>query len=632
MFRGKNRNDQWEDTLLRAVILYNSISPRLKGNPLLTKAIYAIVAESAQNGASAENIKDLLQERFSLDFSTQEIENKLKALKSEKMLTVENDRYFASTASDEASAFYSTLSKETDEIIEHVVEKALSVGHLSVTVQDRFKMMENAKSALSTYFHHFGFAYIGLKKNAEENEIKDAVDVAKHNLSKPLADRLIGALFELISAPDDKHKTVLEKWARAFVTLELLNLDPAARNFKQTIIRDKTFVIDTDVALHCLTENTRYSKSFRQIVTTLSDAGCRIVIPNKVRSEIESHIVQAQVEYAKISAVIDELTEEVLSRENVFVEDYILRRRNVPDDRNLSFSKYISLFYNPNQPYLLTGRLKQIFGDNYVTWGETELTRIETPEENAILENLITVTENSSKGVTRQDVHNEDIARTDARIFCTIYKKNKSLSDSDSYRARTYFLTMSHKIKRTVKKVLADDNAAECLCHPAVVVSLFQEMEVKGKAGKIQANYLNLFDNPFLSYTSEKVWNEIEPLIRKNIELRYDDLMKLRLDAELNIHNNLLNTTDPNSVWEKASYLKKSGYEMGEAVVQALTKQRDYEAQIALLHQQLHDATTETTALRRQLSLPDRLRQLGIKNKRNKNMPYGKRKGKKRRK
>lgn len=36
MFQGKNRNDDWEDTLLRATILYNATKKDQKGNQLVS--------------------------------------------------------------------------------------------------------------------------------------------------------------------------------------------------------------------------------------------------------------------------------------------------------------------------------------------------------------------------------------------------------------------------------------------------------------------------------------------------------------------------------------------------------------------------------------------------------------------
>lgn len=74
----------------------------------------------------------------------------------------------------------------------------------------------------------------------------------------------MGALADVINNPQRQEKEILEKWARAYVAMEVLSLDPSLRNFKVTKLRTKIFIIDTDVALNALASKARYSAVYRQ--------------------------------------------------------------------------------------------------------------------------------------------------------------------------------------------------------------------------------------------------------------------------------------------------------------------------------------------------------------------------------
>ena len=69
---------------------------------------------------------------------------------------------------------------------------------------------------------------------------------ARKGLPDNLGKALVGAMADVIDEPTLQEKNILEKWARAFVAMEVINLDPSLRNFKATKLREKSFVIDTD--------------------------------------------------------------------------------------------------------------------------------------------------------------------------------------------------------------------------------------------------------------------------------------------------------------------------------------------------------------------------------------------------
>ena len=73
-----------------------------------------------------------------------------------------------------------------------------------------------------------------------------------------------------------------------------------------------------------------------------------------------------------------------------------------------------------------------------------------------------------------------------------------------------------------------------------------------------EVDYLNLFENPFLAYTADKVRKEIKPLLENNLELKYADYIKLREDTDLKL--NELITDDGEDNDKKIADLSERGY------------------------------------------------------------------------
>ena len=65
----------------------------------------------------------------------------------------------------------------------------------------------------------------------------DAVDVVRKGLPDNLGKALVGAIADALNEPTSQERDILEKWARAFVAMEVINLDPSLRNFKATKLK-----------------------------------------------------------------------------------------------------------------------------------------------------------------------------------------------------------------------------------------------------------------------------------------------------------------------------------------------------------------------------------------------------------
>ena len=556
MFSGKKKNDDWEDSLLRATILFHKKDCSRSRDSLMLKAFYAIIVHSKDAGL--DTIKTLFKQRFGLSFSDNDVKQKLDQLKSEGLIAISEDYDKITLIKEEEQEddFYTVLEKETDELFNKIIEKLEKSRRSDFSNQERNNIKRNIKKALSIYFHHFGFAYVNLKRKAKENQITNTIKICENGLNKADAERLIGLLCSLIISPSEDEKRILEQWARAYVTMEILNLDPSLRNFRATKLRDKTFVIDTDVVLHFLCTHAKHSDNFRTIISQLSSTGCKFIIPAKVLNEVEAHIQQAKTKYSSKGSAFDQFSEELLENDNVFIEDYVKYRRAVPEEADMPFSAYISNIHTPKSNRLLFSRIREVIGKDFEVWDNEKLIELQTQEGKRLASKIKEITDVSEKGIRRRDEYNLELANTDARIFLTIKGRNDNLTGLEdvAFSKYYYFMTTSRKIKTAALDIFQHSEPANCICHPNALLTILYQIGVINT----DINYLNLFENPFLAYTAEKVKTEIKPLLDNNLDLKYADYIKLREDSDLQL--NELITKDGEANEKIIEDLSERGY------------------------------------------------------------------------
>lgn len=560
MFSGSKRNDEWEDSLLRATILFNEKKSGYNRDELLLNAFYAVIVHG-KGEYTKKQVSDLFKERFELEFDDREITKKLQALKNKGLIEIESvtGKVTAVESTEPGSDFYKALDDETNRILDTILARVESNITTKLSPRDKNQIRENAKSALSAYFHQYGFAYVNLKKQVtDRDKLEDAIKMAKQNLSTKTGDSLIGALCDIILNPNDEEKAVLEKWARAYVTMEILNLDPSLRYFKNTKLREKTFVLDTDFLLHCLCTHTRHSASFRLVCQQLQNIGCKFFLPEVVITEVTRHIGSAVYQHNVEHVEFDDLSDELL-RNNVFIEDYVRRKRENPQEADMDFNTYISNIYDNRYPGLLVSKIESAIGDRYEVWVEDDLVDLESVMDKDFAQKIKKITEKSEKGAARSEEQNQDLSDTDARLFLTVKRENEKIpqsgQDNTPFSYYYYLLSMSSKIKGAALEIYRGQDCANCVCHPNALFSILQEI---GMTRGEHVEYLNLFENPFLVYTSERVKEAIKPVIKSDQQLKHRDLMKLRCDVEIDF-NKMLNGTaeERNEELEKA---EKKGY------------------------------------------------------------------------
>lgn len=605
MFKGKNKNDQLEESLLRSIIIYRSACRSDKRTEFIAVAILGVIAATGK--CTPSQITETLNNRFKLQLTASEIQKHAEKLHKNNLIKIIGDEYCIPT--DKSDSLILRIKNSTDLLLNGVVERIERSG---VSVDDRSKsqLIKNAEKALSTYYHYFGYSFVGLQTRSTDL-VPDAIKTAKTNLSSRQADALIRALSDLLQNPSDDERTELEMWAKSFVTLELLNLDPLLRNFRYTKLRDKKFVIDTDVALHCLTSDAKYSRNYKMMINRLrEDAGCLFIIPAKVIDEIATHHHQAPGHYRRYGSSVDNLTDELLENQNVFLEDFVKIRRHNPELQDMSFDTYLNNICDPRHPNFLRNKLLEIFGEKTEIWPDERLAGIDTAERRDLACMIKALTEKQEKGERRRDEHNEQIANVDAQLYLTIKQINDSEKDNGyALSHKIYLLTQSRKIKYAVEEKIGGRGATSCICSPAAMIAVLNEL---GRTGGQDISYINLFENPFLPYTAEKVWEQIEPVIKRNIELKHVDLERMRLDVETDF-DRLLTSRNTNEIEKAGKLFAIKGYTFADEFLKLPADMRQREELIAAQSEEIKNLRKENEILRKEKRKKDYLNRISTK-------------------
>lgn len=512
-----------EATRLRSILLFNDKVKTSKRQDLITKAVLSLIL--AKNGsAKREGILNELNSQFSLNFSPGDLDAqilklfKLGLLKSvDEPLTVKD--------SDKGRSYFEKLEQNTEALLDGILEKvvALSKPH---PVQNPDPVKRTIRKALSVYYSMNGYTFFRVQKKEDEIPIRDAaIKLVKDELKdNRLAECVIRALAEVIEKPNDEQLKTLTQWARAFVAMESMSLDPLLNNLKSKNLREKEFIVDTDVVLHCLTSKARYSSEYCQMIAKLKDLGCKMYLVPEVVTEVQKHIDAAKKCYRHYGLQLTEFPDDMLYEEvcNVFIDDYVHIEREAKESTPFNF--YIEEFHDPEYPALLQSKLTAVFSkpalDNTLEVDTLSDDFLQLEEE------ILKLTMKTPKAQNRTDEDNQAVSHLDAFLYMAALNKNLDLDITKMLSGKTYILSDSTRALRAANNLGWQRN--DVVCHPNALMALLMEIgDVKS-----QESIINLFDNPFLAYVADSVWGEIEALLKKKAYIKYKGFDKLRADVD----------------------------------------------------------------------------------------------------
>lgn len=550
IFQGLN-DDQ--DVLLRGIILFNLKEARQNRKDLMTKAIFSIIV-AGRNQVTRSDILNTLNQNFNQRWSDSDLDVHIKKLKQLNLIEINENNKVIVLADENNPSFYSIIS-ETNSFIDRIIDLVRQIykGNLPSDIDVR----NAVEKALSSYLYKGAYEMFAIKRKSDVNETINAIEVIKTQIpNKRLQESIIRALSSILSNPTELDKHVLEMWARAHISMQLIGLDPVLRNFKATKLRDKSFVIDTDVVLNCLTKHAKRSQLYRDMISNLKDFGCKLYLPENVIQEVKDHCDMAIGKYKKYGGNLFHMPDSDLEQggaANVFIESYIKGlRANGENIDDYPFNDFIRNIYDSDYPQLLEKNLSAIFGEKNMNYKLPELKEEDLAKIETIFPEIHSRTLKTPKAENRTEEGNVAISYADAINYYTVYKMNDDNSDTDFFSKKAYLLTSSKRALDSAKAI-GDENKY-IVCHPEALISIF------GESGSIKSvPFINLFENPFLVHTAQTTMRIVDTIIRVGGVLKNKDYLRLELDVDLNI-DKLLTSNNIDERVEEAKRLKDRGY------------------------------------------------------------------------
>lgn len=554
----------FEESMLRSALLFNSRKTNRGKKDMLLKAILSIII-SGKGGYTLGTLCNIFRERFHSTVDNSTIENYVKELIRDRMVDKDSETEKLSVKDDKkGSKFFEDIQSGTEKVIAGIVAKAEK--SLSMPISNKEKAYNNVCKALTTYYRMYGYSLkdIDLQVAPDDEDIKTAIKNATTGFDNKTGQALVVAIADTLQSPSPEESAILYQWARAYIAMHVMNIDPELRNFRAGVLRGKTFVLDTDVVLNCIATNAKYSHDYRMMITKLTEIGCTIIIPREIISEVSDHFDAAKKQYQFDGSHLVEKPDEILENDagtNVFIEDWVKTVRYDSKRADLDFWTYFNNLYDPENPSYLFGTLEKTFGSKTM---KNDLT---TVVDEKVLTQLSDEIKNRTiitpKAINRSDEKNLEISETDAYLYLAITEMNKGTDGEALLNRNAYLLTRTKKNIDSAKAIGVFER--NVVCEPRVLLAILQEM---GTLKPDHNQVFNLFDNPFLTYTANLIWDKVEPLLEAGAMIKHKDYRKLRHDFETDF-DKLLTSENYEEKVAEANRLSEKGYLFTQEMTQA---------------------------------------------------------------
>lgn len=520
---------EFEDSLMRSVLLFGFATPKGKKADHLRKAILSIVIYGKGN-YGVNDVTSIFNENFKLNQTDNEIEHQLNLLIRDGYVTKSDESLYQAVDSDKRGvSYFDGIEKDTLTMLDRIVNKVSKKYPVS-SVQKSI-IQNNAKQALSLYFQINGLATFGMQDPKNLDEFKSVVCAAMKGIDSKIGKYLVSVLAYTIEEPGE-DKDVLERWAKAVVAMRSTGLDPMLRNFKQQQLSNKKFVLDTDVLLNALANNARYSEGYHKMIDHLVKAGAAVLIPQFVYDEVVQNADNALRKFAANGSQYLQYPEEALedSKSNVFIEDYVKTIRKEERKRGMSFPTYMGNIYSERSPFTLNQNIIRLLGDKNGNIRYKLKENVLNEDKAAQLKEIIKERAmRTPKGSGRTIEQQEEMALNDTRLYLTICDENTEKEKEGILGYQCYLVTRSTRTIRSATELDIYDK--HVVCHPQTLISVLDDIGVID-----DVEVISLFDNPFLTYATELIMEQAEPVMEAGAQIGYYDFIQLREKFDLNIN------------------------------------------------------------------------------------------------
>lgn len=549
-------NNKLEDAQLRSVLLFGQFGTKVTGEDyMLQRLVFSIMVEAGEEKSIDEIQKILSSPRFASDLKNKDIKKVFDRLENDGLIKMQpSGKYLSISERSEGDAFFNELNKDTDELIEGVYERFQKLHGQSTPVNPQV-IKNRIREVLSVYMKLSGLSFFHLQK--DDSNPKEALQELLGSNPDSVSLHLVTAIGETLSNYSDKERIVLNKWAKAYVVTQILQLDPTLKHFKQDQLRNKSFVLDTDVVLRSLATHADVSKEYRDILGYLNKLGCKIYVPGEIFEEVEGCAKEA----LKIASEVGEKQlrqyDELLlhgSKSNVFIEDFVQQVKTDPDKKEMPFDIYLGNIFNSRNTKVMKTRLGEVIGDDNVK-RKFEIIPLDSEIEKKLNEKILERTATSPKGQERTDSFNEKVARSDTQLYLTLVKYNREGNpDEEGLLPFKYYL-LTHSTRTIWSAKDLGIYTEDIICKPQALTAVLNDL---GEIADSDVSFINLFENPFLVYAADQIWERIKPLIENGAPIYYADIQQLKANVELNF-DSLLTSDGKGFNYEKLKEINHSG-------------------------------------------------------------------------
>lgn len=355
-------NDELEAAQLRSVLLFSEFGQTNKRTDLMAKLLYSFIIKE-KGEATLETLTSLFNCQFKAKRKPAEFKSYIDNMIAKKLIAQNGEKLVAISEQEKGTAFFDQLEKDTMSLINGVIKRYITLQK-SNNLNNRSVIERNITRALSAYFK---LASLSVVKSPELPSVNDSIKYVIEDLQQADGERLISAIGKTIQEPTGLEREVLNKWAKAYLLMQILKIDPELINFKMTLVNQKSFVLDTDIVLNLLATHARFSQYYRSLINKLIEIGCNIYVPQDVIHEVIGHANQAcSIVRTYGIRQIDNFTSYELEgpQSNVFIEDYVKLRREKKEFQSMEFNTYIRNFYIKGRPSVLQEKLRKVIGKN----------------------------------------------------------------------------------------------------------------------------------------------------------------------------------------------------------------------------------------------------------------------------
>jgi len=453
----------------------------------------------------------------------------------------------AQVAAERIQGHVETINNQTIELIEEIINKVSVKYENKIDRKLELLLAYNIKKALSLFFRLYGLDYsqntgdtiITLPAFKIDSEF-DIIKLTKDQLPPILGDILVYCLGETIKKPTVQQAIVLANWAKAFIGVQIMGLDPLLKEFQISNLKEKVFLLDTDFVLFCMTDFCPQSSIYKKLLFQISQIGCQIIIPEDVIIEVLRHAEFSVRNYAYFRNTFTIVDEVIIEEkvQNIFVKDFYFANY-IHGKHYKGFKEYLDNYYEPTSPFefiqkVIKQKLKVKLSIKKIEQIITDPIPAETLDQ--LTGVIYDETIKTFKSFYRTEDENKTIARTDALLYLTVKMLNKDAPHDKSgiLIGTHYLMTSSTRSVRCAKKIGIN---AEIIVKPHNLVSLFNEV---GLFETTVEEVVNLFENPFLVEVIDNNWEHIKPLVDAGVDLQNVDITRLSWTLDETIHKYLL--------------------------------------------------------------------------------------------